>query len=74
LQNILNQQVSPTLAFVVAGYSKVFIGEITELALDIQKEWNETGPLSPEHIREAYRRYESTTSTRVNYLHKKRLF
>ncbi|KAJ1796906.1 transcription initiation factor TFIID subunit 11 [Coemansia sp. RSA 2598] len=53
--HILNQQISSTLSFVIAGFSKVFVGEIVELAVQIQSERGEDGPLKPEHLREAYR-------------------
>ncbi|KAJ1645435.1 transcription initiation factor TFIID subunit 11 [Coemansia asiatica] len=53
--HILNQQISSTLSFVIAGFSKVFVGEIVELAVQIQSERGENGPLKPEHLREAYR-------------------
>ncbi|KAJ2656427.1 transcription initiation factor TFIID subunit 11 [Coemansia sp. RSA 1200] len=58
--SILNQQVSPTITFVVAGFAKVFVGEIVELALEVQRERGEEndGPLTPEHLREAYRLYK----------------
>ncbi|KAJ1879149.1 transcription initiation factor TFIID subunit 11 [Coemansia sp. RSA 1722] len=53
--HILNQQITSTLSFVVGGFAKVFVGEIVELALQIQSERGEDGPLKPEHLREAYR-------------------
>ncbi|KAJ1668697.1 transcription initiation factor TFIID subunit 11 [Coemansia sp. RSA 1813] len=60
VSSILNQQVSSTLTFVVAGFSKVFVGEIVERAIQIQHEKGEDdgSPLTPEHLREAYRLYK----------------
>ncbi|KAJ2852926.1 transcription initiation factor TFIID subunit 11 [Coemansia erecta] len=56
VSGILNQQVSSTLTFVVAGFAKVFVGEIVERAIQIQHDRGEDdGPLTPEHLREAYR-------------------
>ncbi|EPY53422.1 transcription factor TFIID complex subunit Taf11 [Schizosaccharomyces cryophilus OY26] len=52
---ILNQSVTPNVAIVISGFSKVFVGEIIELARRIQEHWGDTGPLSPDHLREAYR-------------------
>ncbi|CAG8542300.1 5227_t:CDS:2 [Ambispora leptoticha] len=70
---ILNQPCSPTMAFVIAGFTKVYIGEIVELAREIQKDWNQTGPLTPEHLREANRRYKQATGFTSSNYHK-RLF
>ncbi|KAJ2333337.1 transcription initiation factor TFIID subunit 11 [Coemansia sp. RSA 2681] len=61
--HILNQQVTPTLTFVVAGFSKVFVGEIVERAVQVQSERGDTGPLTPDHLREAYRLYKKETRT-----------
>ncbi|KAJ1725062.1 transcription initiation factor TFIID subunit 11 [Coemansia erecta] len=57
--HVLNQQISSTLSFVIAGFSKVFVGEIVELAVQIKSErGDDDGPLRPEHLREAYRLYK----------------
>ncbi|KAI8975973.1 transcription initiation factor TFIID subunit 11 [Pilobolus umbonatus] len=58
VSQILNQQCSQTMAFVVAGFSKVYVGEIIEKAREIMEEWGHTGPIRPEHLREAHRRYK----------------
>ncbi|KAF9405236.1 transcription initiation factor TFIID subunit 11 [Podila epigama] len=55
---ILNQQVTQTMAFVVAGFCKVYVGEMVEKAREVMEDWNETGPIRPEHLREAQRRYK----------------
>ncbi|EPX71282.1 transcription factor TFIID complex subunit Taf11 [Schizosaccharomyces octosporus yFS286] len=52
---ILNQSVTPNVAIVISGFSKVFVGEMIELARKIQDHWGDSGPLSPDHLREAYR-------------------
>ncbi|CAG8465549.1 14742_t:CDS:2 [Funneliformis caledonium] len=70
---ILGHPCSHNMSIVVAGFAKVFVGEIIEKALDVRQEWGETGSLSPEHLREAYRRYKKDTKlTTHNY--QKRLF
>ncbi|KAJ1938531.1 transcription initiation factor TFIID subunit 11, partial [Linderina macrospora] len=56
--SVLGQQISPTLSFVIAGFSKVFVGEIVERAVAIQGERGDQGPLTPAHLREAYRQYK----------------
>ncbi|KAK7057715.1 TAFII28-domain-containing protein [Favolaschia claudopus] len=61
IQQTLNLQVSPALAQVVAGFSKVFVGEIVEKARHVQARRGETGPLAPDHLREAYRMYQEET-------------
>ncbi|KAJ2848441.1 transcription initiation factor TFIID subunit 11 [Coemansia brasiliensis] len=59
VSQILGQQASSTLTFVVAGFSKVFVGDIVERAVQIRMERGEQGPLLPEHLREAYRQYKT---------------
>ncbi|KAF9114216.1 transcription initiation factor TFIID subunit 11 [Mortierella sp. AM989] len=76
---ILNQQVSPTMAFVVAGFCKVFVGEMVEKAREIMEEWGETGAIRPEHLREAQRRYKNEEHLRgkgvqTPYGYKRRMF
>jgi transcription initiation factor TFIID subunit 11 len=53
------------MAFVVAGFSKVYVGEIVEKAREVMEEWGHTGAIRPEHIREAHRRYKLASSTAV---------
>ncbi|KAJ1834164.1 transcription initiation factor TFIID subunit 11 [Coemansia sp. RSA 2706] len=55
---ILNQQVSSTVTFVVAGFAKVFVGDIVERAVEIREARGDHGPLLPEHLRLAYRQYQ----------------
>ncbi|KAJ1729935.1 transcription initiation factor TFIID subunit 11 [Coemansia biformis] len=63
VSQILNQPVSSTLTFVVAGFAKVFVGEIVERAIQIQTDRGQEGALTPEHLREAYRLYRRETLT-----------
>ncbi|PIA15178.1 TAFII28-domain-containing protein [Coemansia reversa NRRL 1564] len=79
VSQVLNQQITSTLTFVIAGFSKVFIGEIVERAVQLQNEHGDEGPLTPEHLREAYRLYlkespatEATTAVANGFT--KRLF
>ncbi|KAF9289417.1 transcription initiation factor TFIID subunit 11 [Linnemannia elongata] len=76
---ILNQQVTQTMAFVVAGFCKVFVGEMVEKAREVMEDWGETGPIRPEHLREAQRRYKKEEVQRGNgvqtsYGYKRRMF
>ncbi|KAJ2483412.1 transcription initiation factor TFIID subunit 11 [Coemansia sp. RSA 2131] len=68
VSQILGQQVSSTLTFVVAGFSKVFIGEIVERAVQIRDARGDEGALTPEHLREAYRQYKKETGTGMQRL------
>jgi len=61
IQQTVGQQVSQPVAQIVAGFSKVFIGEIIEKARTVQARRGETGALSPDHLREAYRMYQAET-------------
>ncbi|KAI8336699.1 hTAFII28-like protein conserved region-domain-containing protein [Chlamydoabsidia padenii] len=63
VSQVMNQQCSQTMAFVVAGFSKVYVGEIVEKAREVMEEWGQTGAIRPEHIREAHRRYKLASST-----------
>ncbi|KAG5644798.1 hypothetical protein DXG03_007620 [Asterophora parasitica] len=61
IQQTLGQQVSQPVAQIVAGFAKVFVGEMVEKARAVQTRRGETGPLSPDHLREAYRIYQAET-------------
>ncbi|KAH9961736.1 hTAFII28-like protein conserved region-domain-containing protein [Russula dissimulans] len=61
IQQSLGQQVSMPVAQIVAGFTKVFVGEIVEKARAVQERRGEKGPLSPDHLREAYRMYQEET-------------
>ncbi|KAK2464956.1 hypothetical protein APHAL10511_003032 [Amanita phalloides] len=76
IQQMVGQQVSQPVAQIVAGFAKVFIGEIIEKARYVQARRGETGPLSPDHLREAYRVYQLETGRvgAARPLRSKRLF
>lgn len=76
IQQMVGQQVSQPVAQIVAGFSKVFIGEIIEKAREVQVRRGDTGPLSPDHLREAYRAYQLETGRvgAARPLRSKRLF
>ncbi|KAJ3721327.1 TAFII28-domain-containing protein [Lentinula guzmanii] len=61
IQQVTGQQASQPVAQIVAGFSKVFVGEIVEKARQVQARRGEAGPLSPDHLREAYRLYQQET-------------
>ncbi|KAL3673947.1 hypothetical protein V7S43_001634 [Phytophthora oleae] len=49
--------VTNVMAIVMAGMTKVFVGEITTEARRIMEKNGETGPIRPRHLREAHRKY-----------------
>jgi transcription initiation factor TFIID subunit 11 len=65
----LSQSIPPLVVTTIGGLSKVFIGEIVEKAREVQAQWlaaaapdgvfkeEMRGPLLPDHLREAVRRY-----------------
>jgi len=61
----LGQSISANVAVVIAGFAKVFVGELVDEARRVQAEWGEDGPdapLTPEHVREALRRKRLETN------------
>ncbi|KAK9472832.1 hTAFII28-like protein conserved region-domain-containing protein [Dipodascopsis tothii] len=67
---VLNQSITNNVAVTISGFSKVFVGEIIERALDVQQRMvppdpldpdAERPPLQPEHLREAWRLYKLET-------------
>jgi len=76
VQQSLGQQVSMPVAQIVAGFSKVFVGEVIEKARAVQARRGESGPLSPDHLREAYHLYQLETGRvgSARPLKSKRLF
>ncbi|KAF8475874.1 TAFII28-domain-containing protein, partial [Kalaharituber pfeilii] len=53
----LSQSVTANVGTVIGGFAKVYVCDIIEMALEIQKQWGDEGPLLPDHLREAARRY-----------------
>ncbi|KAK9366440.1 hTAFII28-like protein conserved region-domain-containing protein [Lipomyces kononenkoae] len=67
---VLNQSITNNVAVAISGFSKVFMGEVIERALDVQRRMDPPDPLNPydpptpllpEHIREAWRLYKQET-------------
>ncbi|KAF8424731.1 hTAFII28-like protein conserved region-domain-containing protein, partial [Tirmania nivea] len=53
----LSQSVTANVGTVIGGFAKVYVCDIVQSALEIQNEWGDKGPLLPDHLREAARRY-----------------
>jgi transcription initiation factor TFIID subunit 11 len=56
INSVIGQAVNPNFVIAVGGLAKVFVGEMVEMAKEVQAERSEDGPLLPSHIHEAYRR------------------
>jgi transcription initiation factor TFIID subunit 11 len=55
--SVLNQSTTPLVVTTIAGFAKIFVVDMVERAREVQAEWGWTGPLGPEEVREAYRRW-----------------
>jgi transcription initiation factor TFIID subunit 11 len=57
MESVMNTPVSEEMVIIMGGVTKLYLGEIVEVAKEIQQLWGDGGgPLAPCHIREAYRR------------------
>jgi len=66
-------KINQNTVIVMAGITKIFVGEVVEAAKEVMEEWGETGPIKPAHIREAYQRMK--LHGKIPYTrYKKRLF
>ena len=55
MQSISSATIPPNAVIAMAGITKVYVGEIVEMACQAREKLNETGPLQPKHVREAVR-------------------
>ncbi|KAI8909756.1 taf11 protein [Gorgonomyces haynaldii] len=74
VSNYIGQSIPQSVAIIVAGVGKVFVGELTEMALSVMEERGDKGPIRPVHLREAFRRYRQSRDRIPNRGFKKRLF
>lgn len=59
INHVLSQSVNQHFIMAASGVGKVFVGEMVEQARRVQDERNESGPLRPAHLYEAYRRFKN---------------
>jgi transcription initiation factor TFIID subunit 11 len=60
IQTVCGKSVSASVVIAMSGISKVFVGEMVEKALEVKEKWNDTGPLQPKHLREAFRVFKAS--------------
>lgn len=65
--------VPPNVVIAMAGIAKVYVGEIVEEACDVAEQYNDSIPIQPKHIREAYRRLKQKRMV-PNTKYKRKLF
>ncbi len=59
IQKLTLAGVGPVMLFVIGGFTKIYVGEITAIALGIMKDRQIDGPIPPEVLAEAYRLYHN---------------
>ena len=47
---------------VIYSVTKLYVGELTEMSRIVMREWGDTGPIQPKHLREAYRRMRAQST------------
>ena len=53
-----SRKITEPASIVVAGVTKLFVGDLVERARCIMETRKETGPICPQHLREAYRQLQ----------------
>ncbi|KAJ3046394.1 transcription initiation factor TFIID subunit 11 [Rhizophlyctis rosea] len=72
--NMMGKPIPDNGAIIAGSCGKMFVGQITEIACEVMKEWGDDGPIRPDHLREAFRRYQADTGQIKSRTYKKRLF
>ncbi|CAD5111106.1 unnamed protein product [Dimorphilus gyrociliatus] len=65
MQSLTGTSISQNVCVAMAGIAKYYVGEIVECALDIRDQCEDSGPLTPSHIREAARRVHAKSPLRL---------
>lgn len=76
VQSFVGSAVPASVGIIVGGCGKQFIGEIVEGALEVKEEMGAADnlPLTPDNIRESFRRFREKSHSIPNRLYRKRLF
>ncbi|KAI8904512.1 hTAFII28-like protein conserved region-domain-containing protein [Powellomyces hirtus] len=75
IAHLTNATLTDTSGIIVAGVAKLFVGDMTERAREVMQEWgDDDGPIRPDHLREAYRRYKTDPAAVPAGGSRKRLF
>jgi len=56
MTSVSGAKINQNTVIVMAGITKIFLGEVVETAKEVMEEWGDTGAIKPAHIREAYQR------------------
>ena len=56
-----SRKITEPASIVVAGLTKLFVGDIVERARVIMEMRKDTGPICPQHLREAYRQLQQAS-------------
>eukprot|EP01089_Gocevia_fonbrunei_P013927 TRINITY_DN3689_c0_g1_i1.p1 TRINITY_DN3689_c0_g1~~TRINITY_DN3689_c0_g1_i1.p1 ORF type:complete len:210 (+),score=56.00 TRINITY_DN3689_c0_g1_i1:39-668(+) len=74
MQTISGCSIGQRTVIVMAGITKLFVGEMVEMARTVMDEWGELGPIRPRHLHEAYRRLQKEGKVAYTTKKKQRLF
>jgi transcription initiation factor TFIID subunit 11 len=64
-----NVPTNQAMQIVMAGITKLYVGDLVENSKLIMQEWGDTGPIQPKHLKEAYRRLQEKEQTKLNFKH-----
>uniref|UniRef100_A0A6B2LQJ3 Transcription initiation factor TFIID subunit 11 n=1 Tax=Arcella intermedia TaxID=1963864 RepID=A0A6B2LQJ3_9EUKA len=56
MTQVSGAKINQNTVIVMAGISKIFVGEVVEAAREVMEEWGDEGPIKVTHLREAYQR------------------
>jgi transcription initiation factor TFIID subunit 11 len=74
IKQIAGTPISSETSIVISGITKIFVGELVETAREVMREWRESGPIRPVHLREAYRRLKEKDPLLSSSKYNKKLF